>query len=140
MAATYLLTLAGYTGEAIHETRAQETLRAFHSMMQRFPSGFAQALCALHYYLASKREIVIVGDESSPESSRALERIWRVFSPSSLIAFKDPSWSHRQTVEEKVPLLKGKTGNRGPLYYLCENYACQAPTEDLEEVEKALRS
>ncbi len=141
MAATYLLKLAGYTGEAIHETRAQETLRAFHSMMQRFPSGFAQALCALHYYLGSHREIAIVGDESSPDSRQALERIWRVFSPSSLIAFMDPSWPHRQTVEEKVPLLKGKTaGNHAPLYYLCENYACQAPTDDLEKVEQTLRS
>jgi uncharacterized protein YyaL (SSP411 family) len=141
MAATYLLKLATYTGEKDHEIRAQETLRAFHSLVQRFPSAFAQLLCSLNYYLGSKREIAIVGPEKSPDTRSALERIWRVFAPTAAVAFLDPSWPHRASVEERVPLLKGKTaGNHSPRYYICQNYSCRAPTDLLKEVEEALGS
>jgi uncharacterized protein YyaL (SSP411 family) len=60
--------------------------------------------------------------------------------PNDVVALLDPSWPNRQDVEKKVPLLQGKTSTDGnPRFYLCENYACQAPTEKLDEVIEALR-
>jgi hypothetical protein len=43
-------------------------------------------------------------------------------------------------MEDRIPLLQGKTAATDlPVFFLCRNYACEAPTESLEEVEAALR-
>jgi uncharacterized protein YyaL (SSP411 family) len=140
VAATYLLKLATYTGISDYQRRAQETLHTFHSQMRRSPAGFAQMLSALDYYLATKREIAVVGSETAPATREALTRIWGLFTPNESIALLDTAWPHREEVEKKVPLLTGKTpGDGQPRFYVCENYTCQAPTENLDEVIEALR-
>jgi uncharacterized protein YyaL (SSP411 family) len=140
MAATYLLKLSTYTGISEYATRAQETLHAFHGMLKRFPSAFAQMLCAVDYYLGDKRELAILGSEGAPSTREALRRVWRIFSPHSAVALLDPAWPNRQAVEDRIPLFEGKAARDGsPVFYLCRNYACQAPTENLEEIEAALR-
>ncbi len=141
VAASYLLKLATYSGQSDFEARGQETIHAFHAQMNRSPSGFAQMLAALDYYLGAKREVAVVGSASAATTKDALAKIWGLFTPNEAVALLDPSWPHRNEVEQKVPLLTGKTPANGePRFYLCENYACQAPTENLEDVLAALRS
>ena len=141
VAASYLLKLATYSGQSDFEARGQETIHAFHAQMSRSPSGFAQMLAALDYYLGAKREVAVVGSASAATTKDALAKIWGLFTPNEAVALLDPSWPHRNEVEQKVPLLTGKTPANGePRFYLCENYACQAPTENLEDVLAALRS
>jgi uncharacterized protein YyaL (SSP411 family) len=141
VAATYLHKLASYTGEESFAARAQETVRTFHSMMQRSPSAFPQMLCAVDYYLGSKREIAVVGPGASEESRRALDRIWQIYSPNAVVAFLDPDSEDRQTIEAKVPLLAGKSSHDNKTrFYICENYTCQTPTDRVSDVETALRS
>jgi uncharacterized protein YyaL (SSP411 family) len=97
-------------------------------------------LCALDYYLGTRREIVVVGKEGGEDTRQALERIWSIFAHRTAVAFLDPDWPHRREVEDRVPLLKGKSGKeQATLFFICENYACKAPTESLEEVENVLR-
>ncbi|HLE20127.1 MAG TPA: thioredoxin domain-containing protein, partial [Vicinamibacteria bacterium] len=140
VAAYYLLKLATYTGVSDYQNLGQKTLHAFHSQMRRSPSGFAQMLCAVDYYLAAKREVAVVGSESAPATREALRRIWRLFTPHEAVALLDPAWPHREEVEQKVPLLQGKTLADGrPRFYVCENYTCRAPTENLDVVIDALR-
>ncbi len=140
MAALSLLKLSTYSGREDYARRAQETMRAFQVLLERAPSAFAHMLCALDYYIDTPREVAVVGKEDSPETREALERIWSVFDPRTAVAFLDPDWPHRQKVEDQVPLLKGKEGaEHGPVFYVCEDYACKAPTESLDAVEEALR-
>ncbi len=141
VAASYLLKLANYTGQSDFEARGQETIHAFHAQMRRSPSGFAEMLSALDYYLGAKREVAVVGSADAATTKDALAKIWGLFTPNEVVALLDPSWPHRDEVERKVPLLTGKTPANGrPRFYVCENYACQAPTENLEDVLQALRS
>ncbi|MFQ5792525.1 MAG: thioredoxin domain-containing protein, partial [Acidobacteriota bacterium] len=143
MAASYLFKLAACTGDWRYQTRARETLRAFQAQMQKSPAGFAQMLCALDDYLAKSRQVAIVGPEDSSHTRKALERIWGLFAPNELVTLLDVTWAHRSQVEERVPLLEGKSpveGSSRPRFYICEDYACQAPTENLGDVEDALRS
>ena len=141
VAASYLFKLATYTGQSDFEARGQETIHAFHAQMRRSPSGFAQMLSALDYYLGAKREIAVVGSAGAATTKDALAKIWRLFTPNEVVALLDPSWPHRDEVAQKVPLLAGKTlANEQPRFYVCENYACQAPTENLEDVLQTLRS
>jgi uncharacterized protein YyaL (SSP411 family) len=141
MSAFYLLRLAAITGVAAYEVRGRDLLHAFHAQMRRAPAGFPQMLSAVAYYLAAKREVAVVGPETAPETRAALGRLWRLYTPNELLALLDPSWPHQGELLEKVPLLRGKTTRNGATtLYLCQNYACQSPTTELEWIEEALQT
>jgi len=135
MAATYLLKLSEYTGSRDQASLAAETLRAFHAQMERSPGAFAQMLAAVDHYLAPKRELVVVGRTGAKSTRAALRRLWSRFSPDLAIALLDPASPNAS------PLLDGKTAGLDPdrpRFYLCESYACQAPTDELDEILTAL--
>jgi uncharacterized protein YyaL (SSP411 family) len=136
MAATYLLKLAEHTGSREQEALAADTLRAFHAQMERSPSAFAQMLAALDHYLGTKRELVVVGRAGSEATRGALRRLWSRFSPDLALVLLDPEAAGLAT-----PLVEGKSPGPDPdkpRFYLCESYACQAPTDDLASIEAAL--
>jgi uncharacterized protein len=141
MAATYLLRLAEYTGSRDHAGLAAETLRAFHAQMERSPSAFAQMLAAVDHYLGPKRELVLVGRADAASTREALRRIWSRFAPDLALALLDPASSEAPRLSKAASLLEGKTAGPDPdkpRFYLCESYACQAPTDRLEEILGAL--
>jgi uncharacterized protein len=138
MAATYLLKLAEYTGSREQASLAAETLRAFHAQIERSPSAFAQMLAAVDHYLGPKRELVVVGNRDASATQEALRRLRSRFAPDLALVLLDPSAPHRS---EATPLLEGKLPGPDPgkpRFYLCEEFACKAPTDDLDTVEAAL--
>ena len=67
--------------------------------------------------------------------------LWRRYTPHEVIALLDPSAPDAAKIETEVPLLRGKSQINGALtFYVCQHYACQAPTTDLEEVLAAGRT
>ncbi len=138
MAATALLKLAEFTGDSDFEHLAVETLHAFQLQMERSPNGFAQMLAALDFYLSDKREVAVVGRAAAPAVQEAMEQLWAIYAPNVSIARLDSE----AEPPSGVPLFEGKTPGDDPnlpRLYLCENYACQAPTDDVNAVISALR-
>jgi len=133
VAANALLRLQALTGEDSYGQRAGDVLHAFHAQMKAAPSGFAHMIAASDYYLRSPSEIALVGDRESPEISGALRSLWGQFRPHDLIVFFDPASD--EAAQAEIPLLAGKkVVDERPTFYVCENYACQAPTHDVDEV------
>jgi uncharacterized protein YyaL (SSP411 family) len=118
MLAYVLLRLARIYGDDELEQRAVGVLRLFGESLGRGPTEFAWALNALDLYLATPRELAIVGPPESPVARAALEP----FAPNTVVAF-GPAGG--------VPLLKGKELVDGkPAVYVCERFACQAPVTE----------
>jgi uncharacterized protein YyaL (SSP411 family) len=141
MAATYLLKLSEYTGSGGQASLAAETLRAFHAQMERSPSAFAQMLGAVDHYLGPKRELVVVGRRDAMSTKEALRRIRARYAPDLAVALLDPGSPDAARLQKAAPLLEGKTPGSDPdkpRFYLCESYACQAPTDDLDAILPAL--
>jgi len=141
MAATYLLKLSEYTGSGDQASLAAGTLRAFHAQMERSPSAFAQMLSAVDHYLGPKRELVVVGRRDSTSTEEALRRVWARFAPDLALAMLDPGSPDAARLRERAPLLEGKVAGPDPdepRFYLCESYACQAPTDEIEQILAAL--
>ena len=91
---------------------------SFGDSLGRGPTEFAWALNALDLYLATPRELAIVGPPGSDVARAALEP----FEPNAVVAF-GPA--------EGVPLLEGKELVDGkPAVYVCERFACQAPVTE----------
>src|SRR5207248_3072624 len=122
MLAYVLLRLARIYGDDELESRAAGALRLLGPSLGSSPSEFAFALCALDLYLATPREIAIVGSPDSEVASAALEP----FEPNAVVAF-GPA--------ESVPLLEGKELVDGkPAVYVCERFACRRPVTEPAEL------
>jgi uncharacterized protein YyaL (SSP411 family) len=122
MLAYVLLRLARIYGNDELERRAVGVLRLFGESLGRGPTEFAWALNALDLYLATPRELAIVGPPESDVSRAALEP----FEPNAVVAF-GPA--------EDVPLLEGKDLVDGkPAVYVCERFACRRPATSPEEL------
>ncbi|MCH7823673.1 MAG: thioredoxin domain-containing protein [Acidobacteria bacterium] len=135
VAANALLRLQALTGEESYGQRASDVLHAFHTQMKAAPSSFAHMIAAIDYYLRSPREIALIGDRESREVSGALRSLWGQFRPHDLIVSFDPASDEAAQAPAEIPLLAGKkVVDQRPTFYVCENYACQAPTHDVDEV------
>jgi uncharacterized protein len=94
------------------------------------PHGFGHVLQALDFYLASVREVAIVGvgDEAG---AQALAQVIRgAYRPHVVLAGGGP---------DGVPLLEGRSPVDGrAAAYVCEHFACQAPVTSAEALAAAL--
>jgi uncharacterized protein YyaL (SSP411 family) len=122
MLAYVLLRLARIYGDGELERRAVGVLRLLGESLGRAPTELAWALNALDLYLATPREIAVVGPPESEVARAALEP----FEPNAVVAF-GPA--------EGVPLLEGKDYVDGkPAVYLCEHFACRRPVTEPAEL------
>jgi uncharacterized protein YyaL (SSP411 family) len=118
MLAHVLLRLARIYGDDELERSAVGVLRLVRPALERAPSAFGWALCALDLWLSPPRELAIVGPVDAPVARAALAP-WE---PNTVVAV-GPG--------EGVPLLEGKGLVDGePAVYVCERFACQAPVTD----------
>jgi uncharacterized protein YyaL (SSP411 family) len=125
MLAYTLLRLARIYGDDELEQRSVGVLRLLGESLGRAPTEFAWALNALDLYLATPREIAVVGAPGSELARAALEP----FDPNAVVAF-GPA--------DGVPLLEGKDYVDGrPAVYVCERFACQRPATDPAELRTA---
>ena len=65
MAADVLLRLAIITGDGELERRAVTSMRSTMTLMSQYPMGAGHWLSALDFYLATVKEIAIIGDDNS---------------------------------------------------------------------------
>jgi len=131
VAADVLLRLAVLTGESDLARRAVETIRSVVPLMGRYPSGFGRFLGALDFHLGSPVEVAVIRAEDSPPADLEplLGEVFRRYLPNRALT------GGVEGTGEDLPLLAGKRARGGrPTAYVCEHYACQAPTTDPAEL------
>jgi len=123
-----LLKLFDYTGDQAYRDRADKTVRAFKSNLERFPMGHGWFMVALDYLQGPSKEIVIAGPDPGP----MLKVVRSRYMPNKVVALADGKASI-PLLESRVPL-QGKTAA-----YVCENMACKKPVTDPAELEALLK-
>ncbi|OYT72206.1 MAG: thioredoxin domain-containing protein [Chloracidobacterium sp. CP2_5A] len=126
VAVDVLLRLALLTGESRYRARAESVLQSLSSSLAKMPSGFGQLLCALDFYLANAKGVVIVGPPAAPETQALRRVVQETFRPHCVVALVDPRDADH---ERRVPLTarRGMQGGQ-PTAYVCQGFACQTPT------------
>ena len=124
MLAHVLIRLARISGDDALERQAVSVFRLVRPALERVPSAFGWALCALDLHFAPPREIAVVGPPGSAVARAALAP----FAPTTVVAV---SRGLDDEAAQRVPLLAGKglVGGR-PAVYVCAQFACQAPVTD----------
>ena len=114
-AAFALLRLAAIHGRRDLADRAEEILRLAADGMGTQPQAYGRFLAAFDIASGDVFEIVISGDRAD-----LLDAARARYLPNAVVLhgeqFESPAW-------------EGRTGNRA---YVCQNYTCQLPTEDVD--------
>ena len=128
-AALGLLRLARLSGEAAYERWAAGVLALHAPLALRHPLAFGHLLQALDLYLATPREVAIVG--AGPLTGALRTR----YRPHIALAGTDAE----TTAGTAVALLRDRELVDGrQAAYVCERFACQLPVTDLEALEAML--
>lgn len=139
IAAMNLLRLASFTGNEDFKNKAGAILRLFMEQIEHSPSSFSQMLCALDSYLIDPKEIVVVGKKDDENTIDFIHTIHGPYIPSKILVFYDPS-EHIDKLENFIPLLKGRTGiHQKPIVYICQNYVCKLPIDEVEVLKKEIK-
>jgi hypothetical protein len=131
VAADVLLRLAVLTGDAGYERRAVETIRSVAPLMGRYPSGLGRFLAALDFHLGPPVEVAIVWPPrgAPADAEPLLAEVFRRYLPNRVLS------GGAEGSGGDLPLLAGKVARGGrPTAYVCERYACQAPTTEPAEL------
>jgi uncharacterized protein YyaL (SSP411 family) len=115
-----LLRLAALSGERSYEELAEGVFRLFAKAAPRQPEAFAHLLRALDFHLAPTREVALVGDDLSE-----LAAIVRSEHRPHLVLAGGPEGSPVPPLLTDRPAIDGK-----PTAYVCEGFACRAPTAE----------
>ena len=86
MAATVLLRLAAWTGEARYREAAERAIGTVAPYLVRYPTGFAQWLVAATFAAADVVEVAVVGDLDDAATRALLAPAWATWRPFQVLA------------------------------------------------------
>jgi hypothetical protein len=138
--ATYaLLRLSKFVDNATYYDKANALLEAHYTQMNQFSSAYLKMILALDFLLYPPKEIAVVGNIAAKETQELLQAARSNFIPNKILASYDPNLPDADTIQEIIPLLKAKKLVKNkPGAYVCKNFACQKPVNDVDQLLKQL--
>jgi len=132
-----LIRISRFTGDTSFEEKASILQKTFSKMIDSSPSAFTQFLAGLDFAFGPSLEIAIVGKRDLEQSNEMLKEITKKFLPSKILVFKDID--EDKEIEELVPFTKEfKTMNGKTTVFICENYKCNLPVTEIDDLRKLL--
>ena len=130
VATVMLARLFKYTGEVFYSEKVERLYHVFQGEIAKYPHGstfFLQAPLLTEY---PTKEIVIVG-HNQREKKELQTTIHERFSPSTLVLMSEneKNLSKVAPFTESYGIINDQT-----TVYICENFSCQKPTNDLSKV------
>ncbi len=122
VAAVALHRLAALVGEDRYREQAETVVALMADTLTNHPAALCHLLWAVELGTAPVVEVAVIGDR--PDLVAAVQRQWL---PGAVLAWGQPYTS---------PLF---TDRREGMAYVCRDYACNAPTGDVEELLAQLR-
>ncbi len=106
--------------------KAEKTIRTFQLDLTRMPTGHTNMLTGFMFNLDA-REVVVVGDESD-ETQSFIQSISQSYNPNRVLLYKNGNnlsaiapWTDSQTMLDNKPTA-----------YVCKDFVCNLPTNDLK--------
>ena len=123
LAAVGLLRLAALTGDEAYRERGEAIVRLVGAMAVDHPTAFGHVLAAVDLVARGTTEVVVTGDRPDLVSAARGQLL-----PNAVLA-----WGERYD----SPLWEGRDDGRA---FVCRNYTCQLPAEDVATLTAQLES
>ncbi len=128
LAAGALLQLAAYEGNGEWRAQAEGMLAALQDSLGRYPTAFAQWLCAADFALGPVQEVALLGDAAQSQPLR--DALWASYRPrlaAAISAYPPPPGS--PALLHDRPLQDGL-----PTAYVCRDFVCLRPVTSPQEM------
>ena len=133
LAAILLLTLGAYEGAARFIEPAESALRAMTLTASQHPSAFAGWLNAMDFAIGPQLQLAIAGSPSDARFNEFLSRFNSKYIPNLIVAGGEPGADDQPTLMAERAMRDGL-----PTAYLCQGFACQLPTTEVDELLRQL--
>jgi uncharacterized protein YyaL (SSP411 family) len=138
VAALNLLRLAHVTGRQDWRQEADAIARALDPRWARSPSALPQLAVAVGFRLSTPKEIIIAGAPGAPDTEAMLRLVNGRFLPNKILLLIDAGPAQQQ-LSRLLPVVANMDRRDGrATMYVCQNYACQLPTSDLQTAARLL--
>ncbi len=138
VAALALLRLGQATMNMKFIDHASKTLETFSAQLQQSPTSLTYMLMAVDFWLGPRQEIVIAGDSHANDTKQMLKSVRSRFLPNAVILLHQKD-SDGKAIEKIVPFLAAqKSIDAKATAYVCENYVCNRPINQIAELDKLL--
>ena len=127
-----LLKLGKITGNIDWINIAHKTLKAFSDQAANNPTGFTNMLTGSLLDLKCCKEFIIVIDKNKHDCKKILKKIKKEYYPHLIIIVKDIN--DNALVEDIAPWIDSyMVINNKPTYFVCTNFTCKRPTNDMKK-------
>ncbi|HSR68416.1 MAG TPA: thioredoxin domain-containing protein [Acidobacteriota bacterium] len=138
VAASNLLRLAEMSGREDLRQAALSTMRTFHRILSRAPQAMPRMLASIGFHLRPVRQVIIAGRREDPKVKAMLRAVHEDFHPDQILFLADGGRAH-QVFSKTQEGLEGKKPRQGQATaYVCRNFVCKLPTDDIEQLKKLL--
>jgi uncharacterized protein YyaL (SSP411 family) len=138
IAALNLLRLAQIRDSKVWRERAEQTIAAFASGLNHYPSAMPQMLVALDFSLTRPKQIVIAGARDGMDTRDLLDEVHRHYLPQTVVLLADGAEGQKYLGEKLAELKSMRPIDGKAAAYVCENFTCKAPVTSVEELRKLL--
>jgi hypothetical protein len=129
-----LIRLGYLTGEESLKQKAEQILHLFYNFLDQHPSGFAQMLSGLSFFL-DPQEIGIIGSKNHLKTKSMLKEIYLAYLPNKILSLRDP----QEPIQGNwFPFLKEKGNQEVPTTFVCKGSTCLPPVRNEKELKKML--
>jgi len=134
-----LLRFAHLTDRAYYREPAERALRSLGPKISAQPVASPQMLVALDYYDSPRREVVIAGPRDAPLTQAFLGALRARFLPRTITLLIDSAESRSKLAALFPTAADMLEINSRPTAYVCQDYACQLPTNELSKFDELLQ-
>ncbi len=130
--ATYgLLRLGRLTQDSALEKIGHEALLRFSKNLDSYPNAYPFMLMALDFQVGPTKEVVLAGDPADKGMLEMRRALAQRFLPRLVVALR-PTGKAAAAIVKLVPFLANQGAiNDRPTAYVCQNYSCKLPTNDV---------
>ncbi|MFQ5637969.1 MAG: thioredoxin domain-containing protein [bacterium] len=138
VAALNFIRIGRMTAKPELEEKAAAIGRAFSNQVRRAPMGFTQLMSAIHFAAGPSYEVVIAGSPGHEDTKAMHKALQQKFFPNKVTLFR-PVDSEKPPIVGLAEFTEYQTAINGKATaYVCKNYACNAPTTDIDQMLKLL--
>ncbi len=124
-----LLKLNRFTANSFYEDIAKRSIDFFSSSISNAPSGSSFIFCALEFLFGTAHEIIVASEKFDSAAEFILEKLNKLFLPDKILIFLNGSNQNQRP--EFDYLANYKTLDGKPTIYVCKNFICSLPANDL---------
>ena len=111
--------------------RADRILLYYSDILKKSPHALPQMLAAVDFSLTKPKQIIIAGDPKADDTKMMLKTLNEFYIPNKVVIHSDAE-NEENYVSKNLEIIRYmKMIDGKATAYVCENYACKLPTNDL---------